>query len=442
MTVTEKEAEGLSRTFQITIPRADLAARLDARIDEIKDQVRLKGFRPGKVPASHIRRMFGRSMMDEIVEAAVSEATQKTLDERELRAASTPEISVSSDSEAVSKGDEDLEYELRVEVMPTFSPADPRAITLERLTAKPAEADVDAALAELASNQKVFEDKGEAAAEDGDAVVVDFVGRVDGTEFDGGTADGAEIVIGAGRLIPGFEGQLIGVKAGDNVQVEVTFPEDYAREDLQGRPAVFDVSVKEVRGPRVLEVSEELATQVGFEDLAALTEAVRANLERDFAAQVRQRVKRRLLDALDDLHDFELPQRMVSTEFDQIWRHVKADLDAGRIEDADAEKTEDQLREEYQVIAARRVRLGLVLAEIGREAGVDVPEEELARAVNAEARRHPGREREVAEYFQSNAAARMQLRAPLFEEKVVDYILELAAVTDVETDRETLFADE
>lgn len=443
MHVEETAAEGLSRTFTVTIPRNDLAARLDARIAEIQPQVRLKGFRPGKVPASHIRKMFGASMMEEIVEAAVDESTQKTLTERSLRPAATPEIDVSSNSEAVSRGDEDLAFQMRVEVMPEFEPLDPRGLTLVRPVTDITDEQVETSLAELASNQKVYEDKGEgASAEEGDSLLVDFVGSMDGEAFEGGSAEGAEIVIGAGRLIPGFEEQLIGATAGARVDVSVTFPDDYAREDFQGREAAFDVVVHEVRGPREVEVSDELATQLGFEDLDALRKAVRENMEREFTGQSRQRVKRRLLDALDDAHDFSLPDRMVDAEFDQIWRHVQADRERGEIAPEDKDKTEDELRAEYQAIAARRVRLGLVLAEIGRQAQVEVPDEELARAVNAEARRYPGREREVAEFYQKNAAARAQLRAPLFEERVVDYILELAEVTDESVDREALFAED
>ncbi len=442
MLVEETATDGLSRSFTVTIPRDDLAARLDARIAEIQPQVRLKGFRPGKVPASHIRKMFGSSMMQEIVEAAVSESTQKTLDERSLRAAGTPEIALSSDADAVSKGDVDLAFEMRVEVMPEFEPADPRGLTLERPISPVSDVDVNKTLAELAENQKVFEDKDDPVAENGDAVTLDFTGFMDGEAFEGGAAEGAQIVLGEGRLIPGFEEQLVGARPGDTPSLQVTFPGDYAREEFQGRDAVFEVTVHQVQARKPVEVSDELATQMGFDDLGALTDAVRGNLEREHAQQSRHRVKRRLLDALDAAHTFALPGRMVEAEFEQIWRQVEGDLERNEVAPEDADKTPEELKAEYEAIAQRRVRLGLVLAEIGNAAGVQVPDEDVARAVNLEARRYPGREREVAEFYQKNAQARAQLRAPLFEERVVDYILELATVEDVVVDRETLFQDD
>jgi trigger factor len=435
--------DGLSRSFHITVPRGELAAKLEARIEEIRPRVRLKGFRPGKVPASHIRKMFGRSMMDEILEEAVSSWSQKMLSERELRPAGSPHIHLECDAEAVAKGEIDLDFHMQVEVMPEFTPVEPKTLTLSRPTAAVTDEDVEKSLAELAESQVTYEPKGkDAKAEAKDGLLVDFVGKVKGEAFEGGSAEDAEIVLGAGRLIPGFEDQLVGATAGEDRRVEVTFPEDYPNVELRGKAASFDVKVKEVRKPVAPKIDDALATSMGLADLVALKAAVKSSLEREFTAQSRQRVKRRLLDALDEAHSFDLPKRMVDAEFSAIWSRVEQDMKAGALDEEDRGKPEDELKADYQKIAERRVRLGLVLAEIGRLNKVEVAAEELARAINAEARRYPGRETQIAKYLSENADARAQLRAPIYEEKVVDFILELATVDHEEVDRETLFADE
>ena len=443
MHVEEQSAEGLSRSFHVKVTKDELAEKLEARIEEIRPQVRLKGFRPGKVPASHIRKMFGRSMMDEILEEVVNTTSQKTLEERELRPAGQPEIHVESDADALAKGEADLDYHMHVEVMPEFEPVDPKTVSLTRPVATVSDEDVEKALDELVDSQVTYEPKGDdAAAELKDGLLVDFVGKIDGDVFDGGSAEDAEIVLGAGRLIPGFEEQLVGAKAGDERTVTVTFPEDYSATDLRGKEATFDVSVKEVRKPVRPTIDDAFASAIGLADLDALKTALKTNLEREFTAQSRQRAKRRLLDALDETHAFDLPKRMVEMEFDAIWQRVKQDMENGALDEEDRGKPEDELEADYRKIAERRVRLGLVLAEIGRRNEVAVTEEELARAINMEARRYPGQESEVAKYFSQNAQARAQLRAPIYEEKVVDYVLELATVEDEEVDREALFEDD
>ncbi len=443
MQVTETAAEGLSRTFQVTVPRTDLAEKLAAKIEEIRPQVRLKGFRPGMVPASHIKKMFGKSIMGDIVEELVSSANAEALQERELRPAGSPEIDLKSDVDKVMAGDDDLVYEMKVEIMPKFDVIEPKTISIERPVSKATEAEVNAALERIAADQKIYASRAKTAkAKDGDSLIVDYVGSVDGVDFEGGAADDAEIVLGAGRLIPGFEDQLIGAKAGDDVDVNVTFPDDYPNQELKGSAAMFKVRVKDVRAPKDAEVDDDLAKRMGFEDLAKLREAVKTNLEREFAAQSRQRAKRRLLDKLDDAHDFELPARMVEIEFDTIWRQIAADKAADRLDPEDQGKSDDELKAEYRKIAERRVRLGLVLAELGRESGVEVSEEELARAINMEARRHPGQEAQIAKFFRENAGARAQLRAPIYEEKVVDYIFELCEIKDVDVSRDELFTDD
>lgn len=443
MTVTETASADLSRTYQVVVPHTELAQRLDARIAEIQPEVRLKGFRPGKVPASHIKKMFGRSMMEEILQDTIDEHSKKTLDDNKVRAASPPSVELNSDAEGVAKGEQDLDFTMSVEIMPDFTPVDAASVTVERPTCPVSEDQVTEAMEELADNNITHVDKGDgASAEDKDAVVCDFVGTVDGEAFEGGSAESSEIVLGSGRLIPGFEDQLIGAKSGDHVTVKVTFPDDYPREDLQGKAAEFAVDVREVKKPERPEVGDALAQLLGLEDIAALREAVRKNLEAEHAEQSRAKAKRKLLDALDTAHDFPLPKKMVDAEFQQIWDQVQKDLQRDDLDPEDKDKPEDKLRTEYRAIAERRVRLGLVLAEIGQKAGVSVNQEELNRAIAMQARNYPGQERQIAEYFQKNPAAQQQLQAPIFEEKVVDHILELAEVTDVTVTREELFAED
>jgi len=444
MNVQEKAAEGLSRTFEVVVPASELEEKLTAKIEEIRPEVRLKGFRPGKVPSSHIRKMFGASIMGDILQELVPQTTQKTLDERALRPASQPEVDVKSDAEDVIKKGADFSFEIRVEVMPEFEASDPKGMALVRPVAEIDESQIDEALEKLAADSRAYADKGaKAKAAEGDVVVVDFIGRIDGEVFDGGSAEDARVAIGEGAFIPGFEEQLKGAKAGDEIDVAVTFPEDYGVGNLAGKPAVFETKVKTVETPQEAKVDDGLAERLGLSDLEALKDALRKRLEGELAQASRMKVKRQLLDQLDDQHkDVPLPARMVEAEFEGIWREVLAAKEAGELEPEDAEKSEDELREDYRGIAERRVRLGLVLAEIGRKAKVDVSQEEVARAVNQEAMKYPGQERAVIEHFQSNPGAVQAIRAPIYEEKVVDYILELADVTEQTVSRESLFDED
>ncbi|MGP1275627.1 MAG: trigger factor [Caulobacterales bacterium] len=444
MNVVEKSSEGLSRTFEVVVPASDLQSRLSAKIEEIRPQVRLKGFRPGKVPAAHIRKMFGASIMSDILQEIVPEATQSTLDERKLRPASQPGIEVKSDAEDVLKNGKDFAFEINVEVMPEFEAADPKKLKLERPVAKVADAQVNEALERLAKDSRSYEDKPKSAkSAEGDVVVIDFVGKIDGEVFPGGSATDSRVALGDGAFIPGFEDQLIGVKAGDEVEIKVTFPADYGAEHLAGKDAVFEAKVKSIQAPQESKIDDSLAERLGLSDLDALKEALTKRFEQEHNQASRMKVKRQILDQLDDMHgDVELPGRMVETEFDSIWREVMAAKEAGELEDEDKDKSDDELKADYRTIAERRVRLGLVLAEIGRNAKIDVTQEELARAVNQEAMKYPGQERQVVEYFQNNPGAVQALRAPIYEEKVVDYVIELADVKDVTVDRDTLFAEE
>ncbi|MFN4287805.1 MAG: trigger factor [Brevundimonas sp.] len=444
MQVVEKSNEGLSRVLSVTIPATDLKSRLDARIQEVAPQMRLKGFRPGKVPASHVRKVFGRDLMGEIVNDAVNETSQKALEDAKLRPAAPAELNLTSDMDRVITGEADLAYEMSLEVMPEFEAIDPATITLERPTYEASDADVEEALKEIASQVTSYEDKGGKApkAADGDQLTIDFVGKIDGEAFEGGSATDASLVIGSNRFIPGFEEQLVGAKAGEDKTIEVTFPEDYGAAHLAGKKATFDVSVKAVKSPVDTAMDDELAKRVGLESLDKLKELLRDNLNQQYARASRFKLKRALLDVLDEKHSFDLPPKMVEAEFDGIWTQVQADKDAGRLPEEDAKKSEKALREEYRKIAERRVRLGLVLAEIGRANDVVVTDQELSQAIMAEARNYPGQEREVLDFYRQNPNAAASMRAPIYEEKVCDLIFDKAKVTDKAISKDELLAED
>jgi trigger factor len=329
---------------------------------------------------------------------------------------------------------------MTLEIMPEFEPADVSGISIERMVAEPTDDEMKEALDRLASNNKSYEAK-DAAAEKDDAIVIDFVGRIDGEAFEGGSAEDTTLVIGSNRFIPGFEDQLLGTKAGDKKDVNVSFPDDYPVETLKGKPAVFETTVKEVKGPKTPEIDEDFAKTLGLENLDALKNALKAQLSGELNLATRQQVKRVLLDALDERHSFDLPPMMVQAEFEQIWAQFEQEKNAGRLSDEDKDKTDEALKEEYQKIAQRRVRLGLVLAEIGRRANIDITNEELGASLRQEAQRYPGQEKQVIEFYRNNPGALAQLRAPIYEEKVVDHILAKATVTDKPVTREELMKE-
>ncbi len=440
MNVIETKSEGLSREFRVSIPKGELAKKLDAKIDEIAPQVQLKGFRPGKVPPAHIRKMYGKSLMGEILENAVQETSNKALEEKSLRAASRPSIHLDSPADKVVAGEADLEFHMHVEVMPDFEPADVSGVKLEKLVASATEEEIQDALKRLAEGNKAFETK-DGAAETGDAVVIDFVGKIDGEAFEGGSAEGQTLVLGEGRFIPGFEDQLVGAKAGEDRVVKVSFPDDYPVDTLKGKPAEFEVKVTEVKSPKTPEIDEEFAKSLGLEGLQALTDAMKRQLDGELSQLTRQQVKRRLLDALDERHSFDLPPMMVKAEFDQIWSQLEQEKQAGRLSEEDKGKSDEDLKVEYEKIAQRRVRLGLVLAEIGRRAELEISNEELVEALRREAMRYPGQEKAVIDFYRNNVNAMAQLRAPIYEEKVVDYLLAKADVSEKAVTREELMKE-
>ena len=441
MQVTQTKAEGLSRTFEVKVPASELKTKLDARIEEIRPSMRLKGFRPGKVPAAHVRKMFGRDLMGELINKLVEDTNQKALEENELRPAGQPDVHLDGDMEAIVKGEADLAYHMHIDVMPEFTPADIAGLTITRPVAEVSDEQIDEALGRIAEQNTQFEPRAKTAkAKDGDAVVIDFVGKVDGVAFEGGAAEQQSVVLGANRFIPGFEEQLLGVKTGEEKELNVTFPEDYPSADLAGKAAVFEVTVHEVRAPKTPELDDDFAK--GLEDLAQLKGLVKDQIKAEHDGASRAKAKRDLLDKLDDAHDFDLPPNMVEQEFNQIWQQLQTEMDAGRVSDEDKAKSEDELKDEYRKISERRVRLGLVLAEVGRLADVRITEQEVQQALIAEARQYPGQERQVVEFFQKNPNAMAQLRAPIYEDKVVDHILATATVNDETVSREDLFKED
>lgn len=435
--------EGLSRTYKVSVPKADLQKRFDERIEEIRPQMNLKGFRPGKVPASHVKKMFGKDIMGEVVQALLQETSQKAIEDADVRPAGQPEMKMESDMEKVLSGDEDLSYEMNVDVMPDFEPVDVSTLTIKKPVAEVSDEEVDGRLTQIAEANPQYDKRAKTAkARDKDAVVIDFLGKLDGEPFEGGAAEEHTLVLGSNSFIPGFEDQLIGVKAGDEKDVNVTFPENYQAANLAGQEAVFEVKVHEVRAPKTPEIDDEFATGLGLESLEKLKELVTEQIKNEFGGASRAKAKRNLLDQLDDAHDFGLPPKMVEQEFNQIWQQLQAEMDAGRGDEADKDKSEDELKEEYHAIAERRVRLGLVLAEIGRVADVQISEQEVQQALLNEARNFPGQERQVIEFFQKDPNAMAQLRAPIYEDKVVDHILETAKVDEETVSKEDLLKDD
>ena len=444
MQVVEKSNEGLSRVIAVTIPVAELNEKLDARVKEMAPQMKLKGFRPGKVPVSYVKKTFGRDFMGEIINASLNETSQAALEELKLRPAAPAEMNLTSDMDKVIAGQEDLAYEMSLEIMPEFTPVDPKTLKLTRPTYEASEEDLDEALKELASQAKSYEDKkGKTVkAADGDQLTIDFLGKIDGEAFDGGAAEDADLVIGSNRFIPGFEEQLKGAKVGEEKTIEVTFPEDYQAKHLAGKAATFDVTVKAIKAEVESKIDDEFAKRIGLESLDQLKELLKSNLNQQYAGATRFKLKRALLDVLDEGHDFPLPPKMVDAEFEGIWAQVSADKDAGQLPEEDAKKSEDELKAEYRAIAERRVRLGLVLAEIGRANNVGVSDQELSNAIMAEARNYPGQERMVLDFYRQNPNAAAQLRAPIYEEKVVDLIVSVAEVKDEPISKEDLLKED
>ena len=444
MQIVEKSGEGLSKVFSVTVPMSDLVERLDAKIAEITPTLNIKGFRPGKVPQAHVRKLYGKSIMSEVVEQTLNETTQKVLEENKLRPAGDPDLTPNGDMSQVIDGKADLAYDIAIEVMPEFEPTDLTKISLKRPIYEPTDAEVDEAVDELAKQNRTYETRtGKSLkAKDGDMVVIDFIGRADGVAFEGGTGVDTELVLGSGSFIPGFEEQLVGAKPDDKVMVKVTFPAEYQAPNLAGKDAEFETTVKEVKAPVESKADDSLAERLGVESLEKLRELLKTNLESQYSGASRFKLKRALLDVLDEKHDFPLPPKMVEAEFAQIWGQVQSDKERGTLPPEDLEKTDDVLQTEYRKIAERRVRLGLVLAEIGRVNNVQITDQELAEAMRAEAMRYGPQAQQIFDFFRQNPAAQAQLRAPIFEDKVVDLIVEQADVKDEKVSKDDLLKED
>ena len=427
MQITETTAEGLKREFKVVIPAADIEQRMTSRLTEIGRSVRLPGFRPGKVPMTVLRKRYGTAVMSEVLERALNDTSGEALREQNLRPALQPKVEIVAFNEGT-----DLEFKLAVEVLPEIQPMDFAELKLERLRPEVPEDEVQAALERVARQQRKSEAV-ERAAERGDVVVIDFKGSVDGKEFPGGSAEGYSLELGTSSFIPGFEDQMVGAKAGETRTVSVTFPADYGAADLAGKPASFEVKVKEVRALQPQPIDDSLAQAIGMEKLDELRQSLSEQIEHNYEDLARQRLKRTLLDRLAERHEFAVPQGMVEIEFDAIWRQYELERErqkaAGNAEPEEP-VNEEELKAEYRAIAERRVRLGLLLAEVGRNHNISVTPEEINRALTERARQFPGQERRVIEYYRNHPEAIDQLRAPMFEDKVIDFILERAEVTE------------
>lgn len=445
MQVNETLAEGLRREFQVVVPASELGAKVSERLSELKNRVQIRGFRPGKVPVEHLRRIYGRSVMAETIDAAVQEANAKIVTDNAFRVAMEPKVTLPSQEEEVKaliEGKSDLTYTLALEILPKVELADMRSIKLEKPVAPVEESAIDEAVGRIVQQNRPFAPKGKGAkAEDGDRIVVSFTGTIDGKPFEGGSAEDISVDIGSNSFIPGFEPQLIGMAEGETRTVNVTFPPNYLNTELAGKPAVFEVTAKQVLAPGMVEVNDEFAKSLGLDSIERLRDAIKERLQREHTAASRRRLKRSLLDALDERHRFELPPSLMEEEFANIWRTVVGDLQSQGRTFEDEDTTEEKAREEYRKLAERRVRLGLVLAEIGEKNQIKVADDEIGRAIIERARQFPGQERQVWEYYRKNPQAMAGLRAPIFEEKVVDFLLELAEVSEKQVSREELFAD-
>ena len=444
MQVTETQAEGLKRGFRVVLPAAELDAKAQDRLNEMKSRVRLNGFRPGKVPLAHLKKVYGKSVMAEVIEAAVNEANGKLVEQHGFRLALQPRIDLPTDESEVKgviEGGKDLSYLVELEILPTITLANFKDIAIERPVIEVDETEVDEALNRLADSNRPYAAK-EGVAVSGDRLTIDFEGFIDGTAFEGGKGEDVQVVLGSKSFIPGFEEQLEGVAAGEQRTLSVTFPEAYSARQLAGKAATFEVTVKAIEAPGALTLDDDFSKSLGVDTLDALKEQVRSRIARTHAGLIRQRVKRALLDALDGQHQFDVPPTLVAQEFDGVWAQVQQDLTAQGRSFADEGTSEEDARADYARIAERRVRLGLVLAEIGERNNIQVTDEEVTRALVERARQFPGQEQQVWDYYRRNPQMMASIRAPLFEEKVVDFLLELASVTDTPITREELYAQE
>lgn len=442
MQVTETLAEGLKRELKVVIPASDLASRLDTYLNDLKGKVRINGFRPGKVPSGHLKRLYGRQAMAELLSNLIQETTQKAIDDRNEKPALQPDIDLpEEDAEAILEGKADLAFKMSYDLLPEFELIDFTALEIERPVVEIADEEVDEQIRRIAESNRPFTAK-EGAAEEGDRVSMSYVGKLDGVAFDGGSDENGQLVIGSKTFIPGFEEQLVGLKAGDEKTIAVSFPDDYPAANLAGKEVTFDISVKEIGTPGELSIDDEFAKGLGLDSLDKLKEIIRRQIESQYGAATRQKIKRQLLDKLDEAYSFDLPQKLVETEFEGVWRQVLADMQQSGKTFEDEDTSEEASKAEYRKIAERRVRLGLVLSDVGEKNDVQVTDEEVQRALYDRVRQYPGQEKQVFDFIRNNPQALASIRAPIYEEKVVDYILSIAKVTDKIVTKEDLMKDD
>jgi trigger factor len=446
MQVTETLSAGLKREYKVVVPAAELDAKVNARLDELKDRVRINGFRPGKVPVTHLKRMYGRSAMAEVIEATVRDTNNQIVTEHGYKLAAEPKVTLPTEEGAIEQlinGKTDLNYTMALEIVPPIKLGDFKTIKLTKLTADVSDAEVDQGLERIVQQNRPYTARapGEKAAKD-DRVTIAFTGTIDGQPFEGGSGDDAVVLIGSNTFIPGFEDQLIGITSGETRTLKVTFPQHYMKQELAGKDAQFVVTAKSIETPGIVAADDAFAQSLGLESLAKLRDAVKDSIAREHTGMSRQKLKRGLLDDLDKMHKFEPPPTLVEDEFERVWKSVLSELETEHKTFADEGTTEERARAEYRAISERRVRLGLVLAEIGEKNNITVTEEELSRAAMERARQFTGQEQRVWDYYRQNPQAVAALRAPIFEEKVVDFLLELASVTESKVSRDELYKDE
>jgi trigger factor len=446
MQVTETLSDGLKREFRVVVPANDLDSKVSTRLGELKDTVRINGFRPGKVPVGHLKRMYGRSVMAEAIEATVRDANAQIVTEHGFRLAMEPQVKLPTEEAAINavfEGKSDLDYSVTMEVLPKIELSDFKDIKIERLSADVADSEIDEAIGRIVDQNRPFAPKGEGAeAATGDKVTISFKGTIDGVPFEGGSGEDIPVDLGSKTFIPGFEEQLVGIKIGETRTVKTPFPENYLKTELAGKNAEFEVTAKAIDAPSEVTADDAFAKQLGLESIAKLRDAVKERIAREHASASRAKLKRQLLDALDDRHKFQLPPTLVDQEFENVWQTVENDLKQQGRTLKDEGTNEDEAKAEYRKIAERRVRLGLVIAEIGDRNGIKVTDDEVSRAVVDKARQFPGQEQQVWDYYKNNPQALASLRAPIYEEKVVDFLTELTQVTDKKVTREELYKDD
>lgn len=442
MQVTESENSGLKRTLQIVVGADELGQKFSQRLHDLKDRVQIKGFRKGRVPEAHLKKLYGRSVMSEILQETIRETSTKAVKERDERPAALPDIKMTEDKDEIEKvlnGTADLTYSMSFEVIPKIDVVDLKSLKIERPVAEVKSEHVDEALAKIAARNTQYDLDDNRKAQNDDQVTIDFKGKIDGEEFEGGSGNDLALVIGNANFIPGFEEGLIGIKAGEEREVKCTFPEDYQAKDLAGKDVVFEVKAKSVGTPKEAEINDEFATGLGVEGgVEKLKEMVHQQIEQEHQSISYMQTKKDVLDLLDSKHDFELPQSLVDREFEGIWKEATERQKQSGKSFEDEGSSEDEKREEFRKLAERRIRLGLVVAEIGDAADIDVTQDELRQALVEEARRYPGQEKHVYEYYEKTPGALDQLRAPIFEDKVITHILQNANVVEKGVSRDDL----